>query len=103
MRRSPLLGVAASLCLVLGVAACGGDDGDKSEADIKQELSETLQADGSGFDEATADCYADIIIDEVGADELRGIDLSASEPPAELQEAITAAAVRAGEECDLSG
>ena len=40
MRRTTLLGAAASVCLS-SVAACGGDDGDESsEADLVDELSE---------------------------------------------------------------
>lgn len=100
MRRLPLLGATA--CLSLVVAACGGGSGDKSRADVKAELSNSLQAGGSGFDEAAADCFADIVIDEVGLEEMRKVDLAADEPPAELQDDITAAAERAAEECDLA-
>ncbi len=99
--RHPLLGAAA--CLALVVTACGGGGGDKSRADVKAELSDSLKAGGSGFDEAAADCFADIVIDEVGLEEMRDVDLSADEPPAELQDDITAAAQRAAEECGLAG
>lgn len=103
MRHAPLLGAAASLCMVLGVAACGGDDGGKSEAEIKKDLSATLQSGGDGFDKETADCFAGIVIDEVGVKKLQDVDLSADEPPKELEDEIAAAAVRADEECNLSG
>jgi len=101
MRRVLILG-ATTLCLALGVTACGSDD-EKSEADIKRELSATLQSGGDGFDKKAADCFAEIVVDEVGVDKLRDVDLSADEPPAELQDEISAAAVRAAEECDLAG
>ena len=101
MRRKSALGAVASVCLLLGVAACGGDEGE-SEEDIVEQLSETLQSGGDGFDEETADCFAEIVVDEVGVEELQDIDLSADEPPEELQEEIAAAAVRAAEECDLT-
>lgn len=101
MRRLPLLGAAA--CLALVATACGGGGDDKSRADIKEELSKSLQAGGSGFDDGAADCFADIVIDEVGLDEMRKVDLSADEPPEALQDDITAAAQRAAEECDLAG
>ncbi len=101
MRRLPLLGAAA--CLALVTTACGGGDDDKSRADVKEELSRSLQAGGSGFDAEAADCFADIVIDEVGLDEMRDVDLSADEPPVELQDDITAAAQRAADECDLAG
>lgn len=104
MRRTPLLGAVAALCIVLGGAACGGDDnGGKSEADIKKQLSDTLQSGGDGFDEKTADCFAAIVIDEVGVEKLQDVDLSADEPPKELEDEIAAAAARAAEECDVSG
>ena len=50
------------------------------------EVSETLQAGGEGFDEETADCFAQIVVDEVGVEELQDVDLSADEPPEELQD-----------------
>ncbi|MEO7570953.1 MAG: hypothetical protein ABIX10_00815 [Acidimicrobiales bacterium] len=100
MRRLPLLGAAA--CLALVTTACGGGDDDKSRADVKEELSRSLQAGGSGFDAAAAGCFADIVIDEVGLEEMRKVDLSADEPPEALQDDITAAAQRAADECDLA-
>ncbi len=66
------------------------------------QVSETLQGGGEGFDEETADCFAEIVVDEVGVEELQDVDLTADEPPEELQDEIAAAAVRAGEECDLA-
>ena len=102
MRYASLLGAAASLCLVVGVAACGGNDSE-SEQDLVNELSETLQGGGEGFDEETADCFAQIVVDEVGVEELKDVDLTADEPPEELQDEIAAAAVRAGDECGIAG
>ena len=93
------LRVLVAAALVLGVSACGGDDAD-SEADIKEQLSETLQRSGEGFDDQeTADCFADIVIDEVGIEELQDLELSAEEPPEEIEDKIAEAAIRAGEEC----
>jgi len=79
------------------------DGGGDSEADIVNELSQTLQGEGGGLDAEAADCYAEIIVDEVGVEALKDVDLSADVPPEELQDDISAAAVRAAEECDLSG
>lgn len=94
----PLRALAAAALLV-GASACGGDDGE-SEADIKEQLSETLQRGGAGFDDQeTADCFADIVIDEVGIEELQDLELSAEEPPEEIEAKIADAAIRAGEEC----
>ncbi|MEQ1787785.1 MAG: hypothetical protein ABL966_12085 [Acidimicrobiales bacterium] len=104
MRRTPILGAAASLCLLLGGAACGGDDdgGGDSEAEIVSQLSETLQGDGEGLAKEDADCYAAIIVDEVGVDALKDVDLTADEPPEELQDEIAAAAARLVDECDIT-
>jgi hypothetical protein len=98
MRRSALLSAAAPLSLLL-VACAGG--GDESEADITADISQTLQGDAVGLDEETADRCAEIIVDEVGVEALKDLDLSAEVPPEELQEEIVAAAARGAEECDL--
>lgn len=100
MRPIPLLGAAAALCLVF-VSACGGE-GERSEADIKEELSESFRQSGDGFDKDTADCYADVTIEVVGVEELRDVDLTDDEPPEDLREDIAAAAARAATECDAS-
>ncbi len=101
MRRTSLLGAAAALCLLGGAAGCGGGDDDKSEAEIKAELVENLRDGEDGLDEETAECFADVIIEEVGVDELRDVDLTADEPPEEIQEEVTAAGSRAVTECDF--
>jgi hypothetical protein len=98
MRSRTVLGAAAWLCLVLGAAACAGDDDGESEEDLVEQLSETLQA-GGELDQETADCFAEVAVDEVGVEELQDLDLSADEPSPELQEAIAAAALSATEEC----
>ncbi len=100
MPRTRFLVAAVALTLAIG-GACSDDEGD-SEADLKAQLSETLQSGGDGFDEETADSFADIVIDEVGVERLQDVDLSADEPPEELQEEIASAAVRAADECDLA-
>jgi len=96
MRRSLLL--VAALCLAVSAACSGG--GEDSEEDIRDDLSDTFQRGDDGLDEETADCFADVVIDEVGLEELRDVDLSDDEPPPELQEPIAAAALRAADECE---
>jgi hypothetical protein len=97
MRRTPLLG-AAALSLVLGAAACGGDDGD-SEAELKEQLTGMLERGGRIAPEA-ADCYADIVVEEIGVERLQDVDLSAAVPD-ELADEIAAATIQADEECEL--
>ena len=101
MRRTKALAAAASLCLVLGGAACGGDDGD-SEAELVDDLSAELQSGGQGYDEAAADCFAEIVVDEVGVEALQDVDVSADDPPEEIKDEIATATVRARDECDLA-
>jgi hypothetical protein len=100
MRSQIVVGAAASLCLLLGAAACGGEDED-SEADLVEQVSQTLQSNGS-YDEETADCVAQVVVDEIGVEALQDVDVNADEPPPEVQQAIAAAALRATEECELS-
>jgi len=102
MRRASILGTAAALCVLVGAAGCGGNKG-PSEDELVDDLSEVLQSGGAGFDEETADCFAKIVVDEVGVKKLKDVDLTADEPPAELQDEIAAAAVRAQDDCDLAG
>jgi hypothetical protein len=101
MRRTKALATAASVCLLLGVAACGGDSG-QSEEELVDDLSKTLQSGGQGYDEETSDCFAEIVVDEVGVEKLQDVDITADEPPPELQDEIAKAAIRASDECDLS-
>lgn len=100
MRSSALLcaGIAASLSL----AACGGG-GDKSEADIRADLSSSLRQGNDNLDQETSDCYADLIIEEVGLDGLRDVNLTDDRPEGDVADQIAAAAQRAGEECSGSG
>lgn len=102
MRRTPLLGAAFSLCLVVVAGCSGGGKDDKSEADVKKDLSAELQSNGDGFSKDTADCFAQLLIDEIGAKKLQDVDLSAKKPPAEIKDEIAVAAVKASTECDFT-
>ena len=66
------------------------------------ELSATLQKDDNGLSDDDADCVAGVIVDEVGVDKLKDVDLSADTPPEELQEEIAAAWDLTPEECDIA-
>jgi hypothetical protein len=99
MQRTRMLGIAASLCLVLGASACGGSKGDDdSEADLVDDISQTLQ--DNGVDADIADCQAAAIVDEVGFDKLKDVDLADEQPPEDLQDDITAAAAEATTTCE---
>lgn len=100
MRRFSALGAAAALLLT--AAACGSSDGELSAADIRRELSANFQSGEDGLTKEQADCYADLIIEKVGVDKLKDIDLSADTPPATIQDAVSAASDQAIDECGLA-
>jgi len=99
-RTRPISATAAAVVLILGLSACGDSDGGSSDADIKDRIAEQL-GEGGALDADTAECFADVIVDEIGADKLNDVDFSAEEPPAELQEEFAGAAVKAIDACDL--
>jgi hypothetical protein len=101
MRPIRLLGAAAVASVLLGASACGGDE-PESEADVKEELSEALQRNGR-FKAKAADCYADIVIEELGIDRVRDVEMSEEEPDATLAKLTVEATQRANEECELGG
>lgn len=102
MRRSPLLGAAAAASLLFTLSACGGSGDDElSAADIQKELSATFQSGDDGYTKEQADCYAKLVVEEVGVENLQDVDLSANTPPAEIQDAVAEASARANEACGL--
>ena len=100
MRSAPLLGAAVSLCLVVAPACAGNDE--QSEAEIEAQLREALREGDSTLDDDAAECFAELVIDEIGLAELRDVDMSA-EIPEELEDEVAAAAVKAVDECEANG
>ena len=98
MRRSTALAAAASLCLVLGANACGGGQDEESKDDLVADLSEALQG-RDDLDQDAADCIAERVVEDIGVDKMREVDVQDDEPPDELQPEIAAATIRANEEC----
>jgi hypothetical protein len=97
MRTRSLLGAALAIGLLL--SACGGSDDKKSAEELKVELSDTLQNASNGLPADRADCFADIIVDDIGAEALQDVDLSADEPPKAIQDDLISAASVADEQC----
>lgn len=102
MHRSPLAGAAAAVALLLSLTACGSAGSDPDEAEIKADLVSRAQEGDDGLTEPQAECYADLIIDEVGVDRLNDVDLGADEPPEDIQDDLANAAARAIDDCDLT-
>ena len=93
MRRASILGAAAALCLLVGAAGCGGTKG-PTEDETVDDLSEFIQA--GDVEKDAADCIAEKVVDELGADEVNDVKLTGGEPSDEIQEAVAAAAVDCG-------
>lgn len=100
MRRTPLL-AAAAVVLLFG-AACGGAS-EPDEDETRQDVIDQLHDGGEGFSEEATECFADILIDEIGIEELQDVDLTSSDPPEGLDDEVATASLRAVDECDLTG
>ena len=98
MRRATRTAPAVALLAALVLPACSS--GDDSPEDVRAGLSEELQ-EQLGLDDEEADCFTDLLIEEIGIEELKDIDVSAAEPPEGLQGELTAASLAAIEECDI--
>lgn len=101
MRHRLVLCAAATALILFTGSACGGAD-EKSEAEIRDDLSASLQQSGTDLDDETADCYADAIIDELGIEAIREVDLADSAPDGALDDDIAAAALNANEACTIA-
>lgn len=100
MQRAARFGAIAPLVALIAVlSACAGGSDDRSAEDIQADIAAQLA--DNGMDEASAECVAGVVVDEIGEDDLKDVDFTAEEPPADLQEDITAAAQAAIAECDL--
>jgi hypothetical protein len=84
--------------LVIGLTACGGGK-EPSTADVKADVAAQIAE--SGLDEAQSECFADIIVDDLGAATLKDVDFSADKPEANQNEKIAAAALKARSTCKI--
>lgn len=90
----------AAVVVLFGFGACSGGDGGSSEADVREEIVDQLVEDGA-LDQESAECYAGLIVEEVGAENLDDVDFSDEEPPVDLQDEYASAAQQAFQECDI--
>jgi hypothetical protein len=87
-----------ALVLVAVAAACGGSS-EPTAAETRDDIAAQMVE--AGLDADAADCFAEIVVDEVGVDALQDVDFSDDEPSAALGEQLATAAQQAQEECDL--
>lgn len=100
VRPSRLAATVLALGLLLGACAQAKDP---SAKDVRADLSAALQDGDDGLSKAEADCYAKLVVDEVGADEINDIGFSDKEPESAVAKAIGEAAVTARAECLAEG
>lgn len=92
----PLLGALAAL-IALALTGCSG--GNDSPADVKADVAAQMAE--RGFNDEQADCFANIVVDELGAENVKDLDFSNDEPPAGQEEDYAAAALKALTDCDV--
>lgn len=97
MLKTPITALAV-LALTAALSGCGSGSSD-SDADVEVRVADQLVEAGLGTD--AAGCFAEILIDDVGADVLKDVDFSSEEPPPALAEDLAAAAIRAEADCDI--
>lgn len=89
-------GVTA-LVLICSISACSGKG--RSDADVKKSVVSQLEE--RGLDAKAASCVAGVLINVVGVDTVKKIDLSASTPDNALAKGIAAAAIKARATCQV--
>ena len=100
-KRGLLIGggiLAAVAVAVIAFLLLGG--GDDDGGNVRTQLAAQFRA-NSGLTGDQADCVADHVVDEMGADRLDGVDFSADEPPEEIADDLFAAAAGSVEACDI--
>lgn len=99
--RRVLIGVGILAVVAIVVAALllgGGSDGNGD--DIRARLASQLKG-GSGLSQAQAECVADFVVDDLGADRFKGVDFTADEPPAGLADDLFASAFDSFKRCKV--
>ncbi len=101
MRRTPLIGSLAGLALL--ASACSGAK-DPTAAQLQDKISKELRAaPGATLTVTQADCYAKLLVQDVGAKTINKIDLKNASPDPAVAKTIADAAIAARSECNLSG
>ncbi len=103
MPRTPLhrAALVAAVALAALAGACAQDD--PTEAELREDLTEELRDIDPELTADEAECYAELLVDEIGREEISDVDLQDEEPSAEIAEQLGAAAVAAREGCGPDG
>jgi hypothetical protein len=97
MRHRPLLATLLATGLLVG--ACSQSD--PSAKEVREDLAEALQKGDDALSRDQAECYAELIVEKVGADEVNDVSFSAKEPSDEVAEELATVAATARDKCDL--
>lgn len=100
MSRSSRLAALAVLAISLIVSGCSGGD-EVTDDDVAEDLSTELQRGPTGLSADDADCVAESLVEQLGADELTDVDFAADEPPEGDREELAAAVQQALSSCEV--
>jgi hypothetical protein len=98
MRLSPLVAPVLAFGLLLGACSQAKDP---SAKDLRKDVSSQLQKGDDALTKTQADCYAKLIVDELGAARVNDIDFKAKEPSKSMAKDLAAVAVTARTECQI--
>ena len=99
MHRTPV--IVAALVLASLVGACSQQK-DPTADELQDDLVEELRKVDTDLTADQADCYAGLLVKEVGVKDIVDVKFSAEEPSDEIADGIAAAAVAARDECGLT-
>jgi len=100
MQPTLVLG-AALLGAALLAGGCAGASEDPTDEELTADVADALQDADADLSGDAATCWAEVLVDTVGSDALRDLDLTSDAPPTELEEDFARAALTARAECDL--
>ncbi|MEO7428514.1 MAG: hypothetical protein ABIY48_03935 [Acidimicrobiales bacterium] len=100
MPSTKLTALAATLALVT-LVGCGGGGGGGGNSEAKVKAKVATEIAKEGLDKKASECFAGVIVDEIGVKKLKDVDFSASAPPKGLESEFTAAALKALKTCKI--
>jgi hypothetical protein len=101
MRRTPLLGLLLALTLLVG--ACSGKSKDPTASELRTKIATQIRGIQTSLTAKQADCYADLLVKQIGTTTINGLDLRDKAPDAKTAKALATAAVAATTACGIGG